>query len=80
MDNFTIYSIAIVPMITGLVQLLKLYIPAKYAPLAALVLGLVVGIANGIQTGWPIFQSIVVGISLGLSAGGLYSGVKKTLE
>lgn len=73
-----IYDIAIIPLITGLVQLFKLAgIRAKYAPFIAVILGVLFGVffvGNNVKDG------ILIGLVLGLSASGLYSGSKNMLE
>lgn len=76
MDDFTLYSVAIVPLIIGIVQICRSFVAEKYLPLLSLALGIAVGFAYGVPEGWAILQSLLVGTSLGLSASGLYSGVK----
>lgn len=76
---FQVYDVALIPLIIGLVQLLKtLGLRKKYLPLASLVLGL----AGGLFLVYPddTKGGIVVGLMLGLSASGLYSSTKNTLE
>ena len=79
MENITIYGVVIVPLIIGLVQLVKGLdmLPVKYAPLLALLFGLAAGALLHFGD-WP--QAVVVGLALGLSAVGLYSGAKNTLH
>ncbi|WP_340085203.1 hypothetical protein MHB50_09665 [Siminovitchia sp. FSL H7-0308] len=75
---FELYNVAIVPLIVGIVQLLKIYgLPAKFSPLAAILIGLVFGVfllADNIKEG------IIIGLMFGLSASGLYSGGKNLME
>ena len=74
-----IYDIAIVPLIVGLVELVKkLGLPSKFCPVVGVVLGVVIGIVYISPT--DITKGILVGASLGLSAVGLYSGTKNTKE
>jgi hypothetical protein len=76
---FQVYDVALIPLIIGLVQILKtLGLGKKYLPLASLVFGL----AGGIFLIYPgdIKGGILVGLMLGLSASGLYSSTKNTLE
>lgn len=74
-----IYDVAIIPLIVGVVELLKMLgLPAKFAATAATALGIVVGIIY-IAPG-DIAKGVLVGLSLGLAASGLYSGVKNTNE
>ncbi|MBO1002629.1 hypothetical protein ACFSKI_21070 [Pseudogracilibacillus auburnensis] len=75
---FEVYDIAVVPLITGLVQLFKLAgFKAKYAPFIALLLGILFGL---FYFGSSIKEGILIGLVLGLSASGLYSGSKNMLE
>ncbi|RST75550.1 hypothetical protein D4T97_009970 [Siminovitchia acidinfaciens] len=75
---FEIYNVAIVPLIIGIVQLLKRYgFPAKYSPLAAIFMGLALGIFFVTPN---LKEGIIIGLMLGLSASGLYSGGKNLME
>lgn len=76
---FEIYDVALIPLIIGLVQILKtLGLKKKYLPLAALIFGL----GGGIFYIYPddIKGGVIAGLMLGLSASGLYSGTKSALE
>lgn len=74
-----IYNVAIIPLIVGITELLKMLgLPAKFAAVAAVVLGVVIGIIY-VAPG-DIAKGVLVGLSLGLAASGLYSGVKNTNE
>ena len=74
-----VYDIAIVPLIMGVVELIKMLgLPKKFAALASAILGIIVGIVY-VSPG-DVAQGILVGLSLGLAASGLYSGAKNTLE
>ncbi|RDW14974.1 hypothetical protein [Oceanobacillus chungangensis] len=76
---FEIYDVVLIPLIIGLVQLLRTVgLNKKYLPLASLIFGL----AGGIFYMYPedLKGGIIVGLMLGLSASGLYSGTKNTLE
>lgn len=75
---FTWYGILIIPLITGIVEVLKRAgLPPKYAGLASLILGLGLSIAYGqMEAHWALIQSILVGLALGLAASGLYSQVR----
>lgn len=75
----TIYDVAIVPLIMGVVELLKMLgLPKKFAALASAILGIVAGLMY-VSPG-DIAQGVLVGLSLGLAASGLYSGTKNTIE
>ncbi|RDW16004.1 hypothetical protein CWR48_17555 [Oceanobacillus arenosus] len=76
---FEIYDVVLIPLIIGLVQLLRtIGLKTKYLPLASLIFGL----AGGIFYMYPddLKGGIIAGLMLGLSASGLYSGTKKALE
>ncbi len=63
----------LVPIVIGLVSLLKNYIDAYYAPLASLVLGIGSSFLLP-QATWQ--ASLLVGVIVALSAAGLYSSGK----
>lgn len=78
-DLFEIYGVALIPLIVGLVELMKwFHLPTKAAPIASLILGIIAGTVyvypNDIKAG------ILVGLVMGLSASGLYSSTKNTFE
>lgn len=71
--EYTVFDIAVVPVIVALVSLIKgAGIPARLAPLLAVVLGIVAGIIYIAPGDLP--QGIFVGLTVGLAASGLYSG------
>jgi len=73
--EFSPLIVAIVPVITGLVQVTKgLGVTSKYAPLASIFLGIGLVALTGVT--WQVF--IVQGIIAGLAASGLFSGAKAT--
>ena len=75
--EFSPLIIAIVPVILGLVQVVKsVGLPSKFAPLASLVIG--VGLVALTGASWQ--ADIVQGIIAGLAASGLWSGSKSTFE
>ena len=80
MENLFEFSpliIAIVPIIVGLVQVVKgVGIPSKYAPLVSIAFGIGLVALTGVV--WQAF--VVQGIIAGLAASGLYSGGKATLK
>ena len=77
--DVTLYQVMIVPLIIGLVEVVKRLevVPDKYMPIIALCLGLGGG-ALLYSGDWV--QAVVVGLALGLSAVGLYSGAKNVTE
>lgn len=77
--DFQAYDIALLPVIIGLVELLKkLGLPEKFSALASLILGVACGFIY-VAPGDPA-QAVLTGVVLGLSACGLYSGTKNTIE
>jgi len=76
---FDLYDACLIPLIIGLVELLKgVGLNNRFLPVASLILG----IAAGIIYVYPddLKSGILAGIILGLSACGLYSGTKHTIE
>jgi hypothetical protein len=76
---FQVYDVALIPIIIGLVEILKgIGLPKKMMPFISVILGL----AAGIFYVYPLDLKggIIVGLMLGLSASGLYSGAKNTIE
>lgn len=73
-----IYGVAIIPLIVGLVELIKQFgLSSRYAALCSVLLG--VGAGFVLHPGNPS-QAVIVGLMLGLSASGLYSGGKALTE
>jgi len=61
-----------IALVVGLTQLVKMYIPAKYSPAVALVLGVVISlVASGLS-----LESGVKGLVIGLVSSGLYDQKK----
>ncbi|MGI5882336.1 MAG: hypothetical protein ACOX7L_04620 [Dethiobacteria bacterium] len=79
MDEIVIYGMALVPIIMGLIELLKrVGIPKRYTPLFAVLIGILCGFYY-IAPDDPK-KAVLLGIVLGLSSIGLYSGTKNTYE
>ncbi|MCM8900034.1 hypothetical protein KVG29_02210 [Caldicoprobacter algeriensis] len=75
----TIYDIAIIPLIVGIVELLKqIGLPSKFAAFVSVLLGIAIGVVY--LSPDDIKKGILVGLALGLAASGLYSGTKSTVE
>lgn len=75
----TVTTLATVPAVIALVTLIKdLGLPAKFAPLAAVVLGVALSVLAALSLGtvsnW--YEPVATGIILGLSAAGLYDGAR----
>ncbi len=74
-----VHQIAIVPLIVGIVELMKgLGLPGKFSALVAALLGIFIGVFYVYPKDIP--RGIITGLSFGLSASGLYSGTKNTVE
>lgn len=79
MEEITVYGIALVPVVTGMVQLLKMSgLPKKYLPISSVILGVLSGYYYLAPDDLP--RAIFLGIIVGLSAVGLYSGTKNTMQ
>lgn len=79
--DMELYGVSAVLIIMGLVQLVKgLGLPAKYAGLVAVTLGLVVSLGFAYWAELAAFQAVITGLALGLSAAGLYSTTKNAIE
>ncbi|CAM4259605.1 hypothetical protein [Lederbergia lenta] len=76
---FEIYDVALIPLIIGLVELMKRAgVNKRILPFIALALGIVIGIVY--VANFDFKQGILVGTMLGLAANGLYSGTKNTID
>jgi len=76
--EFNVYGIALIPVIVGLSELLKKSgLPAKFVPVASLILGLIFGITY--MAPGELKRGILLGLVLGLSSVGLFSGTKNTI-
>lgn len=74
-----VYHVAIVPLIVGLVELLKgIGLPNKFSALVAALIGILIGIVYVSPEDIP--RGILTGLSFGLMASGLYSGTKNTAQ
>jgi hypothetical protein len=79
MEEFSVYGMALVPIILAMVELLKrVGIPKKLAPVTAVILGILSGFYY-LAPGEPK-KAIFLGLVSGLSAIGLWSGTKNTIE
>lgn len=77
MDQFSVYGLALVPVVVGLTELLKkVGVPKSIIPVASIVLGLLFSFFY-LAPGDPK-KAILIGLVLGLSSIGLYSGTKNT--
>ena len=68
-------EIAIVPIVTGLVQAIKMAgVPSKYAPSLAVVLGVLSTYIVGVDS------ALLMGVVYGLTAAGLYDIGKSVIK
>lgn len=73
--DFTAYDVAIIPVITGLIQAFKnVGLPKKFSPLVSLGLGILAGVFY-IEPN-DLLGGILTGLVAGLSASGLYNQAK----
>lgn len=81
MDFELIAGVSAIPVILGLIELVKLFnVDQKYCPIIAIVLGQVFGFALAYFGNTIQYQAAIQGLVVGLGAVGLYSGVKNTVE
>ena len=75
-----VYDVVLIPLIVGLVQILKYFGFKKkwFLPLASLLFGVMAGVIyiypHDVKAG------ILIGLMMGLAASGLYSGSKAMIE
>lgn len=76
---FAAYDVAVIPIIVGLVELLKgVGLPKKWCPVASVVLGIVGGVVYLCPS--DVKMGIISGLVIGLSASGLYSSGKNMVN
>ncbi len=74
MELGDVIGLAGVPLVVGLVQILKPFVPdARFYPLAALVLGVALNVAGAAVFGLDVPRAVFAGLVAGLAASGLYS-------
>lgn len=72
-NSVLLYGIPVLALIIGLVKVAReMGLPSKFAPAAALGLGIIGGIAVAYQNGMAPVGGVVIGIALGLMACGIY--------
>lgn len=67
----------LVGMITGICQVIKGFVPARFMPIASLFLGIVMGVSF---VEGPVQSRIFYGVALGLAASGLFDVAKMPLK
>ena len=76
LNNTSINTVAMVPLILALVQVAKmLNLPNKWAPILSIGIGIVLSFLFAHENP-DLTDNILAGIIYGLSASGLYSGTK----
>ena len=81
--DLVLYGIPIAALIIGLVEVAKRQgLPDRYAPVAAILLGLVFATLGKLDapTSGTWLQVELLGLMTGLAAAGMYSGVKAQRE
>ncbi|MER2234534.1 MAG: hypothetical protein ABS885_05825 [Leuconostoc mesenteroides] len=66
------FNLFIIPLTMIITQLLKGYVPTKYVPFLAVLIGLLAGLAYGAYYGGDLFAQAFDGIVYGASASGIY--------
>jgi predicted RND superfamily exporter protein len=82
MDFELIGGISAVLVIIALIEVFKkvFNLDAKFAPVAAIILGLAASFGLTYYGETKAFEAIITGLAVGLSAVGLYSGTKNMAE
>lgn len=75
-----VYDVVLIPLIVGLVQILKYFGFKKkwFLPLASLLFGVMAGVIYVYPH--DVKAGILIGLMMGLAASGLYSGSKAMIE
>jgi hypothetical protein len=74
----TISAAAVVPIIVAVCQVFKFWVPDKYSPFLALLVGILITFLLADDYRADLGGIILTGILFGLSASGLYSTVKSS--
>ena len=74
--SLTPISLALIPVVLGLVSVVKMYLDARWSPLVSIVVGIAAAFVFPAVT---VPLTILQGVLMGLMASGLYSGVKTTV-
>ena len=78
------FNLFIIPLTMIITQLLKGYVPSKYVPFLAVLIGLLAGLGYGAYYGGDLFAQAFNGLVYGASSCGLYdigaSQIKKEEE
>uniref|UniRef100_UPI0035A05046 hypothetical protein n=1 Tax=Jeotgalibaca porci TaxID=1868793 RepID=UPI0035A05046 len=66
------FNLFIIPLTMIITQLLKGYVPNKYVPFLAVLIGLLAGLGYGAYYGGDLFAQAFNGLLYGASSSGLY--------
>ena len=66
------FNLFIIPLTMIITQLLKGYVPTKYVPFLAVLIGSLAGLGYGMYYGGDLFTQAFEGLVYGASASGLY--------
>lgn len=67
------YSLILIPLVLGITQVIKQFLPAAFLEKGTPLVSLVIGILSSLLIAGVSSQSVVVGAVIGLSASGLWS-------
>lgn len=85
MDAVEVAGVAVIPLIVGVVALLKeLGLPSRWAPMAAVAVGVLVMALNEVLQAFPlalaVYEKALLGVALGLTAVGVHGLQKHARE
>ena len=82
--DITQYALYGIPVITGVITLVKVAreagLSSKYAPALSIGLGALGGVAVAAQQGYQILSGVVAGVMIGAAACGIYDAGKKSAD
>lgn len=81
-DVNQLYGLAGIPVISALIQMVKLTIPEtpdRFWPLASVVIAVVFNVLLGWKLGTDLYLAAILGLVSGLAASGLYSQTKTAI-
>jgi hypothetical protein len=81
MTTIQLLGAAAVPSIVGIVEAMKSAgLPARWAPIAAIILGTAAALCTALQASYPWLQAVPIGAGIGLAAVGLHGGLSNTVH
>jgi hypothetical protein len=73
MEALLVLITVLVPIIMGLDEIIKTYVPVKYHKLIPIIIGIVLGpLGSTLSTGLTLSQMLWAGLLSGMAAGGSY--------